>query len=164
MPITAQQVLVTAAQSFLDHYYAPQERWLSTHTPVLGSVCIFAQRRDSVVVLAFSCGVILQILHKEECCEEVWLEDITGDLNDLVGHPIQTLDVRSQEDPSLGESGSWTFITLRSNGGSVDMRWCGTSNGYYSERPALIYWAHNPPITLSNHDTMDLMARRKTHG
>lgn len=73
--------------------------------------------------------------HDQDCCESVTIEDITGDLDDLLGSPIwsaeESVSDAIQEDPY--ESGTWTFYTFRSHKGTVQVRWLGTSNGYYSE-------------------------------
>jgi hypothetical protein len=67
---------------------------------------------------------VLLLRHEQVCCESVWLEDITGDLSDLVGVPMVVAEERSEDD--------WTFYTFRTIKGTVDARWCGTSNGCYS--------------------------------
>lgn len=72
--------------------------------------------------------------HDQDCCESVSIEDICGDLSDLVGSEI----LHASED-SNGSSNddddheTWTFYNIRTNKGSVTIRWYGTSNGYYSE-------------------------------
>lgn len=74
-----------------------------------------------------------EMLHHQDCCESVYIEDVNGDLMDLVGSPILVAEEREENNPEAGESGTWTFYTLRTNKGSVDIRWNGESNGYYSE-------------------------------
>ena len=72
--------------------------------------------------------------HNQDCCECVSIEEVHGDLNDLVGTPILTAEVRSKDDVyQLGDGiGAWTFYEFRTIKGSVTIRWYGTSNGYYS--------------------------------
>ena len=77
--------------------------------------------------------------HQQDCCESVHIEDIVGDLNDLIGCPITTTEERrsnNAEIPPLDQyedSYTWTFYELATVKGSVTIRWYGTSNGYYSE-------------------------------
>ena len=73
--------------------------------------------------------------HEQDCCESVYIESIVGDLSDLVGEEI----LGAEEVTSTGtvddeyESVTWTFYKFRTRKGYVDVRWCGSSNGYYSE-------------------------------
>jgi len=98
-------------------------------------------------------GYVMQ--HFQDCCESVTIESIVGDLQDLVGTPILVAEERAsgqRDGEKLGtvpdfiyieawkakrdyvpESETWTFYTFRTIKGTVDVRWYGTSNGYYSE-------------------------------
>ena len=74
--------------------------------------------------------------HGQDCCENVSIEDVAGDLSDLVGSPITMAEeVSSDDEPDLEdeESYTWTFYKFATVKGSVTVRWLGTSNGYYSE-------------------------------
>ena len=89
---------------------------------------------SEVVVFTTTEGRIYRMLHHQDCCESVRLEDCCGDVEDLIGSPIVTAEERSMQGPSRYESSTWTFYSIATNKGTVDLRWLGTSNGYYSER------------------------------
>lgn len=95
-----------------------------------------------VVQFEFADGSVAKMYHAPECCEYVYLEDVCGDFADLIGYELLVAETREsdgKQDPAVPsetesvESFTWTFYTFRSNRGTVDLRWYGYSNGYYSE-------------------------------
>ena len=84
----------------------------------------------------FKCsnGMEFRMYHEQDCCENVSVEDICGDLEDLIGSKITQAD----EDSNSTENGDgrirWTFYKFATAKGYVTIRWLGSSNGYYSER------------------------------
>lgn len=87
--------------------------------------------------LDFYCtnGYIYSLYHDQDCCESVTIDDINGDLDDLLEAPILIADESSREATSdeAGESGTWTFYRLSTINGHLTIKWLGVSNGYYSE-------------------------------
>ena len=92
------------------------------------------------IVFVTAEGEKYKLCHVQDCCESVTIEDIVGDLSDLVGEPILLAEeVTSDENPKggrthyLNDSFTWTFYKFATRKGYVDIRWYGVSNGYYSE-------------------------------
>lgn len=84
------------------------------------------------------------MVHEQDCCEGVYLEDICGDLDDLIdSRLLEASESVSDKNPDgyikrdYQESFTWTFYRLGTIRGSVTIRWYGESNGYYSESVSL---------------------------
>ena len=78
-----------------------------------------------------------RFFHYQDCCESVVIDDIVGDLSDLVGEPLLMAEEVSGEAPvefdeMRHECVEWTFYKFATRRGYVDVRWMGESNGYYS--------------------------------
>ena len=86
--------------------------------------------------------------HSQDCCESVCVEDITGDIDDLIRHPLLLVqevsdtfeDVEHTNSEDDDSSRTWTFYKLATIKGCVTIRWFGTSNGYYSEDVDFTEW------------------------
>ena len=81
-------------------------------------------------------GERFMFAHQQDCCETVRINDITGDLEDLVGEPLlisEEVSGATEPDEEHYESYSYTFYKFATRKGYVDVRWLGESNGYYSE-------------------------------
>ena len=80
-------------------------------------------------------GEKYKLKHFQDCCENVYVEDINGDLSDLIDSKIVSA-VEASSGPQSGGYGTetYTFYHLRTHKGDVTIRFHGTSNGYYSEK------------------------------
>lgn len=86
-------------------------------------------------------GTVYEFVHSQDCCESVYIESIVGELSDLVGVRLNMAEEVSCDLPPPGdyepESYTWTFYKFATIKGYVDVRWFGSSNGYYSEGVSL---------------------------
>jgi len=92
---------------------------------------------DSVTfVYAAFTGDIYTICHFDECCEDVYLEDVCGDIEDLIEEEILISELVTKEGDPLDpdhESNTWSFLKIGTRRGVVTFRWYGSSNGCYGE-------------------------------
>ena len=104
-----------------------------------GKTLVSVENTGDEVIFKTENGETYKLYHWQDCCERVSVEDICGDLNDLIGSPlIEAEEVTSRENPEgvqkeWQDSFTWTFYKLRTANGAVTIRWYGESNGYYSE-------------------------------
>jgi len=62
--------------------------------------------------------------HEQDCCESVTIEDVTGDLDDLIGDVIMLAETvtNMEENRDYDIHMTWTFYKLRTRKGDVTLR------------------------------------------
>ena len=100
---------------------------------------IIGKKNDEEMIFVTSDGEKFKLFHDQDCCEFVSIEDIIGDLDDLLDSPIIEAEEAVGGEPvgwkrdEYEDSYTWTFYKLATAKGFVTIRWFGSSNGYYSE-------------------------------
>ena len=91
--------------------------------------------KQSETVTFITAANVYRMYHYAECCEAVYVEDIVGDIEDIMYSPIISAEevINHEEDNPGYESVTWTFYKIDTIKGGITIRWCGESNGYYSE-------------------------------
>jgi hypothetical protein len=85
------------------------------------------------IIFTLKNGDKWKMYHEHYCCERVWLEDINGTIENILNSPILRFDEKIQDDKNAPECGTFTFYTIATKKGYLDLRWHGESNGNYSE-------------------------------
>lgn len=121
---------------------------------LIGKTLVDVEGTGDELIFITDEGQTYKLYHRQDCCESVSIDDINGDLKDLIGSPILVAEEVSNEDfekqwesefsdgewgrettdgQSYPDSHTWTFYKFATKNGYVDVRWYGESNGYYSE-------------------------------
>ena len=89
---------------------------------------------DSEIQFTDSENNIYHMYHEQECCEEVYIKDIYGNLSHLLDSPIIMAECIVNECNGY-EWGTetWALYKLATVKGYVTISWYGKSNGYYFE-------------------------------
>lgn len=93
-------------------------------------------------------GKKIDMLHYQDCCEMVDLNDFECDIADVTKMEAlvisatevsesysegETMPPELEDAISYRESCTWTFYKIETTQGGIWLRWLGASNGYYSE-------------------------------
>lgn len=129
---------------------------------LVGETVTAIESEKERIRFATASGKRFIMYHSQSCCESVSVEEIHGDLEDLINSPILRAEEvsstkptpeiireraeaeikdreRAKEEgreyygPYHAESETWTFYKFATIKGEVTIRWYGTSNGYYGE-------------------------------
>ena len=101
---------------------------------IIREIC--GNEKDDELIFVTEDGERYKMYHSQDCCENVFIEDICGELEWILGSPILLAEERCSDENPLGEceeSFTWTFYEIATLKGAVTIRWYGSSNGYYSE-------------------------------
>jgi hypothetical protein len=87
------------------------------------------------IIFTFSTGDKYSMFHDQEGNESVELLDVVGDYKDLLNSPLLKAEkiIKEGGDKDDDYTFTWTFYKFATKNGYVDLRWYGSSNGYYSE-------------------------------
>lgn len=119
------------------HYYYNRHEYSSLSDLVGKTMKSVEVDGNERVTFTTEDGTSYYMYHSQNCCEHVYLKDINGDVQDLVGSPItlaeESTNRGSENDDVWGNTFTWTFYKFATLKGYVDITWYGSSNGYYSE-------------------------------
>jgi hypothetical protein len=95
-----------------------------------------AKEYNNCIIFTCEDGSKYEMSHVQDCCEQVDIKQIDGDIEDLIGQPIIMAEcitecARCEENNRC--YGTFTFYKFATNKGYVTIQWLGESNGYYSE-------------------------------
>lgn len=89
---------------------------------------------DELVQVALGDGRTFVFGHWQDCCEHVWLDEGFEDLQSLAGSTVVSAEeVENSVSDSAWGTQTWTFYKIQTTTGFCTLRFCGESNGYYSE-------------------------------
>jgi hypothetical protein len=90
---------------------------------------------DTILCIETDRGV-MEFVHEQDCCEQVFLEDGLDDLKRMIGQIVLFAEEVFEEREPLDEnddSFTWTFYKISTINKDCTLRFYGCSNGYYSE-------------------------------
>jgi hypothetical protein len=91
---------------------------------------------NQLVQIELGTGETLVFLHRQDCCESVYLESVDVNPELFIGGTILSLEERTSQIPEgtdryWNECQQWTFYNLVTTKGTCVFRFYGGSNGYY---------------------------------
>ena len=110
----------------------------------LEKIEVLKNKNNTDVIVFYTTYKSFCMFHQQDCCEQVYIEDICGDIKLLNNTEIYDAYCSSNQDEKGDNTFTWTFYTIHTPKGSLIIRWYGESNGYYSETVGLVEGIVNP--------------------
>lgn len=126
---------------YLDYDSQEPVSFESLQGKTLTAIIVDRESHSNTITFITTEGEKFIMYHEQDCCEDVTIDDIVGDIEDMLNNPIEMADVSSKEGERKEEyddSSTWTFYRLATIKGYLDIKWYGTSNGYYSESVSFV--------------------------
>lgn len=70
---------------------------------LVGKIVVSIDKKDDELIFICATGEKYKMYHWQDCCENVSIEDICGDLNDLIGTPILEAEEVTNYNPTTEE-------------------------------------------------------------
>ena len=106
------------------------------------------KKQEESVTLKLDDNSELEFYHEYCCCEDFWLEDFEFSGKGIVGAKIlNVLLVSEKQEVTDSGSMTWTFYKIQTDKGELFMRWCGESDGYYSEEVDIKYTSSDGKVS-----------------
>src|SRR6185503_12281804 len=106
--------------------YDYQKNKTAVFSDLLGKILTEVRVLHDEVYFVCSSGETFKLFHYQDCCESVSVEDVCGDVSDLIGIPILQAEENSNSDPIEGrpafDSFTWTFYRIATQKGQVVFR------------------------------------------
>lgn len=123
------------------------ENYVDVNT-LVGKTLVQIDVDHDEIIFVTSEGERYKMFHEQDCCESVSVDEVVGDWEDLLNSPLTLAEESTNsDDPKIDaedgynwtpESFTWTFYRFATVRGYVNVKWYGTSNGYYSESVSFI--------------------------
>ena len=110
------------------------------------------EKQSEEVKVHLEGGVTLLVEVTQDCCNQGWLEDIMDYDDNMIGSTLLDIEAvwaeKGHDAPTsyCQESHTWSYLRFKFSTGILGMRWCGTSNGYYSETADVTLYKHGGSV------------------
>lgn len=91
-----------------------------------------AEKESDQIIFETVSGRKFSLSHTQDCCEKCYLEEVVGDINDLILNRINLAEISETDEDE--ESVVYTFYKLHTIAGDVMFRWYSDKNTYYSTK------------------------------
>lgn len=127
-------ISVNPAYFDLMPYIPGQHRSISEFEQLQGmTITAVVYKEDNESLLIHLNTHVLEMIHHQDCCETVYLADVVGEPEDLIGYPLIEVSESTVDIGNSDISSTASYYNFKTVKASVQLRWVGESNGYYSE-------------------------------
>jgi len=67
---------------------------------LIGKTVVSIDKKEDELIFICATGEKYKMYHSQDCCESVTIDDICGDLDDLIGTPILVAEENSSNEPT----------------------------------------------------------------